>query len=188
MSVFFLTQLKPAFHFYNPWKRQKTLGFLMFSGCIEMEHWAEMDLHGFHETSFLHGKLQPSPHWSWYHWSPVWISIFHFIGLFYFQYVLGIISKQVCFRKYFENILRHLIWKQPWLGNKRLLIRSQNSITVSPNFRKVNWALLKIFFSIPVLPKGVCPEIEVTSLHNEISGVTSPLFVHVSSQYKLMHS
>ena len=137
--------MKPAFHFYNPWKRQKTLGFLTFSGCVEMEHWAEMDLHGFHETSFLHGKLQPSPHWSWYHWSPVWISIFHFVGLFYFQYVLGIISKQVCFRKYFENILRHLIWKQPWLGNKRLLIRSQNSITVSPNFRKVNELCLKYF-------------------------------------------
>ena len=27
------------FNFYNPWKRQKTYGFLMFSGGIEMEHW-----------------------------------------------------------------------------------------------------------------------------------------------------
>ena len=25
--------------FYNPWKRQKTIGFLTFSGDIEMEHW-----------------------------------------------------------------------------------------------------------------------------------------------------
>ena len=25
-------------HFYNPWKRQKTKGFLAFSGGIEMGH------------------------------------------------------------------------------------------------------------------------------------------------------
>ena len=30
------------FHFYTPRKRQKTLGFLAFSGGIEMEHWATM--------------------------------------------------------------------------------------------------------------------------------------------------
>ena len=30
------------FYFYIPWKRQKTIGFLMFSGGIEMEHWAKM--------------------------------------------------------------------------------------------------------------------------------------------------
>ena len=30
------------FHFYNPWKRQKTYGFLKFSGGIEMEHWTKM--------------------------------------------------------------------------------------------------------------------------------------------------
>ena len=32
----------PMFHFYTPWKRQKTKGFLTFSGGIEMEHWHEM--------------------------------------------------------------------------------------------------------------------------------------------------
>ena len=26
------------FYFYTPWERQKTLGFLTFSGGIEMEH------------------------------------------------------------------------------------------------------------------------------------------------------
>ena len=31
------------FHFYNPGKRQKTFGFLTFSGGIEMEHWAKME-------------------------------------------------------------------------------------------------------------------------------------------------
>ena len=30
------------FHFYIPWKRKNTKGFLMFSGGIEMENWAKM--------------------------------------------------------------------------------------------------------------------------------------------------
>ena len=30
------------FHFYKSWKRKKTRGFLMFSGGIEMKHWAKM--------------------------------------------------------------------------------------------------------------------------------------------------
>ena len=30
------------FHFYAPRKRQKITGFLMFSGCIEMEQWLKM--------------------------------------------------------------------------------------------------------------------------------------------------
>ena len=30
------------FHFYNPWKSQKTKGFLTFSGGTEMEYWHEM--------------------------------------------------------------------------------------------------------------------------------------------------
>ena len=29
-------------HFYTPWKRQKTKGFLTFSGGIEMEYWVKM--------------------------------------------------------------------------------------------------------------------------------------------------
>ena len=29
-------------YFYNPWKRQKTFGFLTVSGGVEMEHWAKM--------------------------------------------------------------------------------------------------------------------------------------------------
>ena len=28
-------------HFHTPWKRQKTKGFLTFSGGIEMEYWRE---------------------------------------------------------------------------------------------------------------------------------------------------
>ena len=34
----------PVFHFYTPWKRQKTSGFLTFSGGIEMEHWRQNGL------------------------------------------------------------------------------------------------------------------------------------------------
>ena len=30
------------FYFYTPWKHQKTGGFLMFSGGIEVEHWLKM--------------------------------------------------------------------------------------------------------------------------------------------------
>ena len=31
------------FHFYTtPWERKKTKGFLMFSGEIEIEHWAKI--------------------------------------------------------------------------------------------------------------------------------------------------
>ena len=37
-----LTHFRPMFHFYTPWKHQKTGGFLMFSGGIEMEHWLKM--------------------------------------------------------------------------------------------------------------------------------------------------
>ena len=29
------------FHFFTPWKCQKTFSFLTFSGGIEMEHWAK---------------------------------------------------------------------------------------------------------------------------------------------------
>ena len=41
-----LTNFSPMFHFYSPWKRHKTFGFLTFSGGIEMEHWSKM-LHQF---------------------------------------------------------------------------------------------------------------------------------------------
>ena len=37
-----LTHFRPVFPFYTPWKRQKTFGFLTFSGGIEREHWPEM--------------------------------------------------------------------------------------------------------------------------------------------------
>ena len=30
-------------HFYTPWKRQNTFGFLTFSGGIEMNHMAKME-------------------------------------------------------------------------------------------------------------------------------------------------
>ena len=31
-----LTHFRSVFHFYTPWKRQKTYGFLMFSEGIKM--------------------------------------------------------------------------------------------------------------------------------------------------------
>ena len=37
-----LANFSPMSHFYTPWKRQKTYGFLTFSGDIEMWHWTKM--------------------------------------------------------------------------------------------------------------------------------------------------
>ena len=37
-----LTHFSPISQFYTPWKRQKTFGFLTFSGGIEMWHWTKM--------------------------------------------------------------------------------------------------------------------------------------------------
>ena len=38
----FLTHFSPVSHFYTPWKRQKTCGFLTFLGGIETWHWTKM--------------------------------------------------------------------------------------------------------------------------------------------------
>ena len=38
-----LTHFKPMFCFYARLKHQKTYGFLILSGGIEMEHWLKMD-------------------------------------------------------------------------------------------------------------------------------------------------
>ena len=38
-----LTHFSQVSHFYTPWKRQKTKGFLKFSGGIEMWHLTKMD-------------------------------------------------------------------------------------------------------------------------------------------------
>ena len=38
-----LTHFSPVSHFYTPWKRHKTFGFLTFSGGIEMWHLTKMD-------------------------------------------------------------------------------------------------------------------------------------------------
>ena len=38
ISIFSLTHFQPMFHFYTPWKNQKTGGFLMFSGGMDVEH------------------------------------------------------------------------------------------------------------------------------------------------------
>ena len=37
-----LIHFQPMFHFYTPWKHQKTGGFLMFSGGIEVQHWLKI--------------------------------------------------------------------------------------------------------------------------------------------------
>ena len=37
-----LTHFSPVSHFYTPWKREKTKGFLTFSEGIEMWRWTKM--------------------------------------------------------------------------------------------------------------------------------------------------
>ena len=37
-TFLYLTHFSPVSHFYSPWKRQKTFGFLTFSGAIEMTY------------------------------------------------------------------------------------------------------------------------------------------------------
>ena len=41
MKYNILIHFSPMLHFYTPWKRQKTIGFLTFSGGIEMWHWTK---------------------------------------------------------------------------------------------------------------------------------------------------
>ena len=42
-EIYSLTHFSPVSHFYTPWKRQRTFGFLTFSGGIEMWRWTKMD-------------------------------------------------------------------------------------------------------------------------------------------------
>ena len=37
-NLWSLTHFEPMFHCYTPWKHQKTGGFVMFLGGIEVEH------------------------------------------------------------------------------------------------------------------------------------------------------
>ena len=37
-----LIHFHPMFHFYTPWKHQKTVGLLIFAGGIEVKHWLKM--------------------------------------------------------------------------------------------------------------------------------------------------
>ena len=37
-----LAHFNPMSHFYTPWKRQKIIGFPMFSGGMEMWHWTKI--------------------------------------------------------------------------------------------------------------------------------------------------
>ena len=42
VSSMILTHFSPMLHLYTPWKCQKSIGFLTFSGGIEMWHWTKM--------------------------------------------------------------------------------------------------------------------------------------------------
>ena len=38
----YLTHVRPSFHFYTAWNRQKNFRFLTFSRGIETKHWVKM--------------------------------------------------------------------------------------------------------------------------------------------------
>ena len=42
LAFFVLNHFSQVSHFYTSWKRQKTFGFLTFSGSIEMWHWTKV--------------------------------------------------------------------------------------------------------------------------------------------------
>ena len=50
MLLHLSTNFNPMFHFYTPWIRQKTKGFLTYSGGIEMEHWVKTGYSASHST------------------------------------------------------------------------------------------------------------------------------------------
>ena len=55
-----LTHFSPVFHISNPWKYQKTRGFLTFSGCRKIKHWAKMSwYYGYLDISDQHKYLTP---------------------------------------------------------------------------------------------------------------------------------
>ena len=41
-SIISLTDFTPMFHFYPPWKQQKTRGFQPLSRGMEKEHWRKL--------------------------------------------------------------------------------------------------------------------------------------------------
>ena len=41
-TEFLLTRFVPLLSFETPWKKQKTFGFLVFSGGMERDQWHEM--------------------------------------------------------------------------------------------------------------------------------------------------
>ena len=55
-----LTHFRPMFYFYTPWNRQKTKGFLTYSGGIEMEHWSKNGLNQLKNTESCKGNLMNS--------------------------------------------------------------------------------------------------------------------------------
>ena len=62
------TYFSPMSHFYTPWKRQKSYGFLTFSEVIEMWHWTKMSTtlnSGY--TKYLKGFSGAGR--NWYIWS-----------------------------------------------------------------------------------------------------------------------
>ena len=48
-----LTHFQTTFHFYTPGKHQRTVGFLMFSRGIEVEHWLKMGYGQYYDTTSL---------------------------------------------------------------------------------------------------------------------------------------
>ena len=68
-----LTHFSPMSHFCTPWKRQKSLGFLTFSGGIAMCHWTKMGkrLHNKLIMILMNNHIQNS-------FGNLYMSIFHF--------------------------------------------------------------------------------------------------------------
>ena len=71
ISCDYLTLFWSMFPFYTPWKHQKTITFLMFSGGIKWEHWPETDYSPWPKKQQNLGRSTNS--------KMIWIHLFHFV-------------------------------------------------------------------------------------------------------------
>ena len=55
-------------HFYTPWKRQKTIGFLTFSGGIEMWHWTKLGKSSENNCRPTKRRHSSAFYWYWHLW------------------------------------------------------------------------------------------------------------------------
>ena len=113
------------FPFYTPWKRQKTLGFLTFSGGIERKHWPEMDKEAFqnfswkkiilgYPTTLFEKSCHINTHYLWNKWRSHKCNLKNpkilFHNFYRVVHTLGSLPSAKCFG-FLKNIVSVSTWK-----------------------------------------------------------------------------